>query len=80
VGVEATIPMFGTSATVKAAGFSLLEVAASFIETALVLVEGPAFGGSLSSSAGVNRTSEELSEYGSGSESALSRLFIGSSE
>lgn len=45
VGVAATIPISGTSATLKAAGSRALETAASFIDTALILeADDTAFG------------------------------------
>jgi hypothetical protein len=61
VGVAATIPMFGTLATLKAAGSVARVVAASFTDTALVLAEGPAFGGPNECWAGVTITLEALS-------------------
>jgi hypothetical protein len=61
VGVAATIPMSGTLATLKAAGSVGLAVAASFIDTALVLAEGPAFGWLNDCSVGVTITLEALS-------------------
>jgi hypothetical protein len=62
VGVAATIPISGTRATLKAAGSIGFTLAASFIETARVLAEGPARGGLPEPSAWETTTLEALSK------------------
>jgi hypothetical protein len=55
--------MFGTVATLKAAGSTGFELSASFIDTALILAGVPDLGGSFPESpAGVTMTLEVLSE------------------